>query len=433
MSATKRFNATHKTRNDLIDPITPMVFQSGPDNHPYGPFTPAPWLPVQWQDTKSKDYFVIATGKVVCLTTSEGWVVPAGIRNDFVAGTGITYSSDDYDNKTMDLTTGEEYAVDGSTTYSAAQVQTALRERGLIGASETLEAYLSLPVGAIFGDIYAWAGGNGWNPAHLKFANYQKQKGCQFVTRHQMVLPLVPASHVAVSVPGALTSAEPAFGGGTIHTAANTILRTRYSDIENTNFVAWALADYPMASDTDRTPIAGSSTDFLVREIEADLSTYGTHQEAIAAAVDRLTTAGDYFIDYAVGVVFLYSSGGTAIPANAVGETLSYYWYGAAPASVQRFACAIGDLKPGDFLKCDADSNYVKWVNASDDEEEKIGRVVSSVQEPRDLLEYVKTAYSGSQFNAYQQMGGSASKGFSSMITYSDASDKAIRIVLNVK
>jgi hypothetical protein len=431
--STKRFNARHKTRNDLIDPITPMVFQSGPDTHPYGPFAPAPWLPIQWQDVKSQDYFVIASGKVVCLTTAEGWVVPAGVRNDFVAGTGITYTSDDFDNKTMDITTGEEYVVDGTTTYTATNVRDALRERGLITAAATLETYLSLPVGAIFGDQYAWAGGNGWNPAHLKFANYQKSKGCQFVTRHQMILPLVPASHSAVSVPGSLTGAEPAFGGGTIHTAANTKLRTRYADIVNTNFVGWFLADFPIAGDTDRTPIVGSSSDFLAREIKADLATYGTHQEAIAAAVDRLTTAGDYFIDYEVGGVFMYSSGGTAIPANATGETLSYYWYGAAPGSVQRFACAIGDLKPGDFVKTDADSNYVKFVVGTDDEEQKIGRIVSSVHEPRDLLEYVKTAFSGDQFNAYQQMGGSASKGYSSMITYSNAADKAIRLILNVK
>lgn len=436
MPSAKRYSAPLKTRNDLVGEITPIVFSDmGAPQNPHGPFIPAPWLPVAWQDTESKDWFVISTGKIVGLTTVEGWVYPAGMRADWVAAAGgdtiLTYTSDDYDVKVMDLTTGEAYATDGTTNYTKTQVQTALRARGLIAPAGTPQTYLSAPVGCIMGDVYAWAGGSGWNPAHLNFQNYQKQKGVQFTSFAQMVLPLVPASTGSGEVPGALTGSALTFESGNIYAASNVVSVERYEEVTSDTFVALALANTPVATHTDRTPVAGSSTDFLVKEIKVDLATYPTNRAAIGAAVDHLKTAGDWFFDYEVGVLFMYSADGTAIPANVAGETLTFYYYGAAPSAVERYVCAVGDLKPGDWLMVDTNSNFQVWDET--DAQARLARVVSVVTEPRGLLEHVRTGWVGTGFTAQQQMSGSASKGFSSTITYSDAADKIIRVVLNVR
>lgn len=436
--STKRYSPTIKTRNDLVGEITPKVFNDlGAPQNPHGPFMPAPWLPVLWQDTESKDYFVMSTGKVVALTTPlfEGWVVPAGLRVEWAAAAGgdtiLTYTSTDYTAKVMDLTTGKAYATNGTTTYTKTVTLAALKERGLIASSDNIEAYISKPVGCVLGDVYVWAGGNGWNPAGLNFQNYQKQKGVQFTSFAQIELPLVPKVHASVSVPGSLTAATPAFGGATIHNATYTKTLERYNQVTNSNFVAWFIADYPIAKNTDRTPVEGSSTDFLVSEKKIDLAASTSLQAAIGFAVDRLTTAGDYFIDYEVGAVFLYSSGGTAIPSNATGETMTFYSYSAVPTSVERYACAVGDIHIGDWLMVDADSNLQVWDASAD--VDRIAKVVAARTEPANFMEYVRTGWEGSGFSAQQQMTGSASKGYSSQITYSGAANTIVKAVLNIR
>lgn len=435
-SVTQRYSPRLKTRNDLVSEITPLVWKSTPDDRPYGPFVPAPWLPVEWQDDVSKDWFVMSSGKAVASTRGRGepsYLVPAGLRNRWGASTGITYTSNDFDNYTQDITTGEDYAVDGTTTYTPTQIRDALRSRGLIGASAAATDYISYPVGCILYNVYAWAGGDGLNPAHLKFQNYQLQKGVQYSTRSQMIAPIVPTVHAAVSVPGSLTGSALAFGSGNAFSAANTVSKARYDQITNTDFISLALADYPMATDTDRTPVTGSSTDVLVREVKADWALYATAQEAIAYAVDRLTTAGDYFIDYESGVIFFYVAGGASIGANLSGETVTYYSYAAAPSTVERYFAIVGDVRAGDWLKTDENSNLAFWDPASDNDFERIARIHSFVTQPLDLLDRVQTSWSGSDFGTKQQMTGTASKGFSSQVTYSNAADKLANIVLNVR
>lgn len=430
----KRYSPTLKTRNDLVGEITPMVFLETPVDRPtcgHGSFLPAPWLPIQWQDEVSKDYFVMSSGKIVCFT-DEGHLAPAGLKLAWAASTGLTYTSDDYANKTQDITTGEEYAVNGTTTYTPTNIRDGLRSRGLIGSSEAAADFLSLPVGAILYDVYAWAGGNGWNPALYKFQNYIKQQGIQYTTASQMQLPVVPAEHVSVNVPGSLTGSALTFGSGNLYSSTNTLSKERYDSATNTDFIAWAIADYPIATDTDRTPVEGSSTDFLVREIKVNYPQYATAEEAICAAIDRLTTAGDYFIDYNAGVVFMYASGGASIPSNVSGESITFYSYTAAPATVERYACIVGDPRPGDWLKVDSNSNLQVWTT-SDAAWIRIARVHKLEQEPKDLLDRVQTAWTGTGMSTKQQMTGTATKGFSSVITYSGASDKLARLVLSVR
>lgn len=436
MSVTKSYNPSLKTRNDLIGEITPKVFESAPTDRPLSRFgagfLPAPWLPVQWQDQDSKDWFTLSVGKMVSLTR-DGFLAPSGYKLNWEATTsGITYTSDDYDCKTQDITTGEEYATDGTTTYTAAQITTALKSRGLIGTSETCDAFLSDTVGAVYANLYSWAGGDGLNPAFLKDQNWIKQKSVQFVTEIQMDLPLVPASHTAVSVPGSLTGSALAFGSGNLFSASNTTSKARYNQITNTDFVAWALADNAIATDTDRTPVEGSSADFLVSEKKLAPQLYPSVEEAIAAAVDSLTSAGDYFIDYQSGVIFLYVSGGATVPSNASGETITYYHYGASPASVEKYMCVVGNIKPGDRLKVDSNSNLTLWVDGTDSATDIVGRCYDIQTTPTGLISSVKTAWEGSNFTNRQQMTGSASKGFGSQIRFSGAADKLCKVVLDV-
>jgi len=435
MSVTKNYNRSLKTRNDLAPSLNPLVFLSNPVDRPVAGYTsmiPAPWLPVEWQSEISKDWFVISSGKVVAWTR-DGFIVPAGFKLRWAASTGVTYTANDYANKTMDITTGAEYATNGTTTYSVANITTALRARGLILASEDCDDFISQPVGAILYDVFAFAGGpNGWNPAFYKFQNYTKQQGVQFTSASQIILPIVPALHASVSVPGALTGATLSVGSGNIYNATNTLAANRYSEATNTDIVAWAIADYPIATDTDRTPVTGSSTDFLVREIKVDFAAAATSEEALGAAIDRLTTAGDFFIDYEAGVIFIYAAGGTAIPSNATGESITFYSYAAAPASVERYTCIVGNPHPGDWLKVDSNSNFQVWTT-SDADTDRIARVHRIEFEPKDLLDRVQTAWKGSEFGAKQQMTGSASKGYSSTVTYSNAADKVARIVLNIR
>lgn len=432
--STKRYSPNLKTRNDLVSEIVPMVFLSNPVDRPncgHSSFLPAPWLPIQWQDEVSKDFFVLSTGKIVCFD-GEGHLAPAGLKLGWAASTGLTYTSDDYDNKTQDITTGEEYAVDGTTTYTPTQIRDGLRSRGLITSSGAAADFLTYPVGAVLYDVYAWAGGNGWNPAFYKFQNYSKQQGIQYTTASQMQLPIVPAVHNSVSVPGSLTGSALAFGSGNLFSSTNTLSKERYDSATNTNFIAWAIADYPIATDTDRTPVTGSAADFLVREIKVNYPQYATSEEAICAAIDRLTVAGDYFIDYEVGVVFLFASGGASIPSNVSGESITFYSYAAAPASVERYACIVGDVQAGDWLKVDSNSNLQAW-STSDDSFIRLARIHKIEQEPKDLLDRVQTAWTGTGMSTKQQMTGTATKGYSSVITYSGASDKLARLVLSVR
>ena len=69
-----------------------------------------------------------------------------------------------------------------------------------------------------------------------------------------------------------------------------------------------------LAANTSRTPI---ESDGLVRE-----------RKSIAA----LTTAGDFFVDDEVGLIFLFVAGGAALPAAFSGSDLTYYIFNGTAA-----------------------------------------------------------------------------------------------------
>jgi hypothetical protein len=68
-----------------------------------------------------------------------------------------------------------------------------------------------------------------------------------------------------------------------------------------------------------------------------------------------------------------------------------------------------------------------------DQHEWTIGRVFAFQKEPRGLLERVRTGWNGSEFGADAQMPGSATKGFSDLITLSDETVADEIAIINVK
>jgi hypothetical protein len=108
--------------------------------------------------------------------------------------------------------------------------------------------------------------------------------------------------------------------------------------------------------------------------------------------------------------------------------SLSYYWYDADGASSSwKGISAIGDFVPGDYVTYDAKFNFVPGTSA-----DHIGRVLAVHRQPRGLLERVNTAWSGSSFDATAQMPGSATKGFTDLITLSEETVADKVLILNV-
>lgn len=437
--AIRRGTPNLKTRPDLQTEIHPHVFEAGDVFRPKGSNRGdkdggsshqfAPFIPVEWQDNLSKDWFCLSSGKMVGLT-ADGWVVPAGLRVIIDNGTAATdlfvYTPDDVEDGVMDITTGE--AVEGAVTYTVGEVETALKKRGLIDTAESITDYFSPPVGAVLQAVYSpFSLGDATDPINLKHHNYLKQKGIQYTTDTLMHIPVVPFEDAAsATLPSSLTSSIPTVFGGTLATygPSYVVQCTRYSAITATNFVAVFLADTNIAANTDRSPITCSNATVLVREIKHSFAAGVTLQDQIAAAVARLSRAGDFYVDAPAGVIFMYEDGGNA--AVGGGDTLTYSVYYAAATTgdnLSKYMCVEGLVRPGDFLKVTKFSNLTKW-ESGDAEALKVGRCHGLVREPNGLVESVRT-HSGHP--------GSATGGYSANVVATNAANLVAKVKLFVR
>jgi hypothetical protein len=214
--------------------------------------------------------------------------------------------------------------------------------------------------------------------------------------------------------------------------------------------VGFLTTNYPIAHITADSPITASVAG-LVRQVPS-----------IAAIV----AAGDFFVDYEAGMVFVFEAGGNAIPSPfTTSSTLTYSHYAAAGSNVSTFACATGNLDFGDFLTYDANSNLVKatldigtaegynasgvifsadpdYSAASDAAislqiekavvgfmEGIVGQVIGTEIFPRDLLDRVHTAYAG-QTAANMRTPGTATGGRTDQLTYANAAEKMVIVNL---
>lgn len=460
--AIKRYTGTFRTRTDVMDNITPNNVVVTPTTGiavPAGEFKPAAWLPVVWQGEASKDYFVLSSGKVVSFDAT-GRICPSAYKAIAAAATLttdalITYRASDVSAGTEDIRTGAAVTAAGDVSVLAAA--TAILSRGLIlegslsydsGGTEfsgsladcqiVLAAFFSDPIGVCAYDVYHWAGDQFDEERGLNFNNYQKQHLVQFFTQVQMQAPVGGlGSTSAVDLAGAnpWTPATPAHGAqwpqadavGLLYVTSTQLSGlARYADATRPSLyvqagdavVAYALQTdgegAALAAHTERTPFADAN------------SVLANEKKSIQA----LRAEGDYFIDSEYGLVFVFDAldgdGSRTTPLAAT--SLSYYWYDTTGAiSSWKGIAAIGDFVPGDYVTYDAYSNFVPGTSA-----DHIGRVLAVHRQPRGLLERVNTAWSGSSFDATAQMPGSATKGFTDLITLSEETVADKVLILNV-
>lgn len=418
--AVKRFEGSFRIRDNVFDQITPnckytsdWIITQG------GEYRPCAWLPIIWTDTASQDCFVISSGKVLAMTTEEGGrLCPAGLRSKLQSA-NLVYAQVDVDNGVIDLTTG--LALTATHSYTPTQVAQALVERGLVletdisavTAAEVIPEFISTPVGICEYDVYVWAGDD---ESVLHNVNYRKQALISFMTQVQMIVPHMVSSNEDADdfVIATLDTGGSASGGagqfpaaGEYWNATNLHLVNRYADLiaASDNVVALGLAHQPVARNTDRTPVTSDTAGVLVRE---------------RSGPDVLTKEGDWYLDADVGVLFLHGDTWDTQVAAVATVTFTYDYYDTATAAGERYIHLDGRAYPGDKVTYDADSNLVVADLATVTFYNTLGTIHSFVVEPKGLLERVRTAWNLSNAVKTMQMPGTATKGFSDLITLTD-------------
>jgi hypothetical protein len=454
--AISRFASRFKTRTDLMDNITPNNVVQSNVSVPHGEWKPASWLPVVWQNEKSKDFFVISSGKVVSFDSS-GRVVPSGLLRRCLDAANVNtaavidYDANDKAARVIDITTGEFVAGPKDVTLRGF-MQAAIGNGWLPGESMPSEdgselanlkalakKFISAPVGICAYDVYAWAGDD---PANLHFTNYQKQHLIQFFTDIQM-----KAAHVAAATAETELTAAFSIGNGKVLTNASVKAMARYKGLPLSSDIVGLKLDKPAAAHTSRTPVSITFGDATVVRRRSEPS--------------LISKAGDFYLDDEASIVLIFNTGGADKPAQFA--SVVYYQYegatSAATTSLQeRYIHFVGDCKPGDFVTFDKLSNMVVRSaslsltdnDAGDEsaansalildmlqerEDFTVGRVMDIIKEPRGLLERVRTGFKGDEFGADAKMPGSATGGFSDMITLSGELQTVADqiVVVNVK
>ncbi len=432
--AVNRFSSSFKAKTDVFDQITPNTkYSSDHIVTQAGEFRPAAWLPIVWVDAASDDAFVISSGKVVSMDT-QGRIVPAGLRTRLLSG-NLVYAQRDVDNGVVDLTTGERLTTTQS--YAVLDVAKALVERGLVletdisavTAAEVIPRFISPPVGINQSDVYVWAGDT---EADFKFTNYRKQHLVTFMTQVQMIVPhMVSANEASDSfdISTLESGGSESYVAGTFPEAGeywdatNLASVNRYAAMDvvaATPVVALGLAHQPVARNTDRTPFGSDTAGVLVKE---------------RFSPTDIKNEGDWFLDADVGVLFLHSDTWATLDAAAATVVFDYDYYGTSTAAGDRYVHLDGRADPGDKVTFDADSNLVVADLSSALFYNVLGTVHSILVEPKGLLDRVRTAWNFSGVDKTFQMPGTATKGFSDLITLTDetVADRLAIVWISIK
>lgn len=417
--AISRFQSRFKTRTDLMDHLTPNNVVQMNASVPHGEWKPAAWLPVVWQNERSKDYFVMSAGKVVSLD-GAGRVVPSGLLRralnaNLLTDTILEYTANDVAARVIDIRTGafvtdadavtlQEFA---TAIVASGWAPSAAAPANADQAKDIVKAFISAPVGILAYDVYVWAGDD---PANLHFTNYQKQHLIQFFTDIQMKAAHVCKSEVTTKAVADLTLLK----------ASDLALMPRYAGLitASSNVVGYNLGLGKLASHTSRTPVAVNSP--ASSRYRSDVSLLGK--------------AGDFTLDADAGIVLLFREGGNAAPVGLVG--FSVYDYTGGASSQERMVMFVGDGRPGDFVSFDEMSNFVVAIPSDHTAHLVVGRLLSMFKEPRGQLERVRTGWDGEEFDATSKMPGSATGGFSDLITFPSSFGETVAdeiAVINVK
>jgi hypothetical protein len=212
-------------------------------------------------------------------------------------------------------------------------------------------------------------------------------------------------------------------------TATSEALENDSYDADTDVLTLGPVNNLPVAANTVRTPIT------FANNALTDASTRFVRQVDTLAEV---VSAGDWHINLVTGVVSVFASSDPGGGGTAYAVTYSHY--ASAPSSVSKFACAVGNLKAGDFVQCDFNSNFQK-ADSIDTFQEIMGQVleVENVLD-KDALGRVRTAYDSLATSAtgslpayagqLDQMPGSASGGVSDKVHYAGAANLVVRINL---
>ena len=419
---------------------------------------PAPWLPVGRYEQEIEWYYVISSGKAVALDRN-GHYVPAGLKKKFnVAGSTevLAYTATDVSQGVTDLTTG--VAVAAAVTYDQNAVSAALKERGMITAAETAYDFISKPIGVASYNFFQAAGSDHFDPRNLIFNNFRPQALCQVTTDYVITVPLVPAvvttETMARAISDTIDWSSSRTSGWFNATGLSGLVALASSVAVGDNVVGYVFEKKNLAEDTAQSTIACSVAG-LVNKV---------------GSIAKLAAAGDYTINNELGILFVFSSGGTAIPSPfTVSVTITYYHYDAAvgvdDARLSTFMCATGPLEFGDFVTFDANSNLIKatldigtaegfstgttvysgdpvykndadaaislqleqgiagWMTGI------IGQVIGVEKYPNGGLERVATPMMG-QTAVNRQAPGSATGGRTDQLTYANAADRMLIVNL---
>lgn len=447
----KRFSTNFRERSDVIDQITPKNVVQRDISAPAGNWKPATWLPVQFTKTNTSvgtNGFVISSGKVVALD-SQSKIVPAGQRLLLKVGAGaLVYTSVDAEWGVVDLVTGS--AVTGATSYTSIEVANALLERGLVleqdaldaganvpatlqaHADEVIDLFISAPVGIAAYDMYVYSGLA--EDGDQVYTNLSYQHAVQFLTEAQMQMPHLSAGAQAADafIVATLDTAgtETAASGeqvapGEFWDATNVAALTRYAALGVTAaspVVALGLDpagsgdQFRVARETDRTPLVVDTAGVLTRKRTSPSS---------------ISLEGDYYLDADLGVLFVHSdTWATGVAATAT-WTFGYSYYDTVAASEHRHIHFDGPARPGVRVTFDSQSNFV-MDDGTADEQDVLGRVLRVDVQPNGLLGSVKTGFTGSATATFQ-MPGSATKGFTDLITMSGEVVADQVVILNVR
>ena len=370
---------------DHVGTITPDI-EISEGIRPAEEFKPAAWLPVGRLDKHYEEYFVISAGKVVALD-SQGRVFPAGY---LVGDPNVVYTQNDVDSGTIDVRTGG--ALSAAASFAVSTVT------DFMGTGATMANSISAPIGIAPYNYWQWAGGDGTNPALYRKHNHNLQSQVAVLCDYYIELPLVPL----------------------VQSAADLGTGTKDGSLNIYDFGAFSGG---IAKATSRTPLAFSD---------------GAGSPSVTASVRfvdevgsraMILAAGDYFVDYDTAIVSVYGTTGQATDFDTGTEyQLTAYQY-AAGAAPSTYACAVGAITPGDFVKFDADSNMIVADIASDKFDNVIGQVLAvDDRYPKDALDKVRTAYKG--LGVENQMPGSANGGVPTNISYAGAANTVVRINL---
>lgn len=389
-----QYSPSHKTW-DHVGNMIPVVEHSE-GVRPHGEFMPAAWLPVKFFEKYYENYVTIMPGKILAFD-NDGRVVPAQYG---LAAATITYTATDVSAGVIDVRTGVPVVTGDIGTFNVDDV-TNFMGRGL-----SVALSVSKPVGVCPYPVLQWAGDasaadDGFNPAAYAKHNYNMQHRVAILCDYVLELPVVPAK-----------------------TSTETITSQSWS---SSIMTFDALNNLPVATNTQRTPLTFANNSLT------DAATVFLNQVEEAADI---VAAGDFHINYTTGVIKAFRatdpSGGT--------YSVTYYNYASAPtgSNVSVFACVLGDITPGVFLKCNADSNWV--VDSSPSLDVTMGQVLDLEAQPKDLLDKVRTAFPNLNTSAagafpgsagqMDQMPGSATGGVTDKVHYAGAADKVCRVNL---